>query len=263
MKVVLIGQTPLVFNLNDIRLLRQHGIVGVLSGTLPSLSQQNVFLSVPLRLMMEELLWLLWDSSLDVSVSGSDLPNFSKDSRSGKIHSQQSAQRVLESFEQQRKQRWESHVRKLQLLGVEPQSKDSNLLEGSLFMQTLDSRDHEEEEQTQVSCAAQINPSAEQVRHYKLYRRLREMGFSVHPGGRFGGKYVVYPGDPLRFHSHVVISEPVNYDEPLDFLQMISGARLATTVKKSYVISCVKAGEEKEEQEQEARFYSFEWAGFG
>ncbi|GAV55802.1 hypothetical protein ZYGR_0AY01950 [Zygosaccharomyces rouxii] len=255
MRVVLIGETPLVFNLDDIRQLRQHGIVGVLSGTLPSLSQQNVFLSVPLRLMMEELLWLLWDSSLDVNVIGSGLPDFSKDAKSGEIHSQQSSVRVQESFEQQRLQRWENHVRKLQLIGVEPQSGDSKLLEGSLFMQTPDSReDGVEAEEMQT----QINPTADQMRHYRLYRKLRQMGFTVHPGGRFGGKYVVYPGDPLRFHSHVVVSEPLEDDEPVDFLQMVAGARLATTVKKSYVASCVEA-----KGEEEARFYSFEWAGFG
>ncbi|CAR29508.1 hypothetical protein ZYGR_0AD01900 [Zygosaccharomyces rouxii] len=255
MRIVLIGETPLVFNLDDIRQLRQHGIVGVLSGTLPSLSQQNVFLSVPLRLMMEELLWLLWDSPLDVNVVGGGLPHFSKDVKSGQIHGQQSALRVQESFEQQRLQRWENHVRKLRLIGVEPQPGDSNLLEGSLFMQTHDSRkDDVKSEHT----SSELNPTADQIRHYKLYRKLRQMGFTVHPGGRFGGKYVVYPGDPLRFHSHVVISEPLEDDEPLDFLQMVAGARLATTVKKSYVASCVEA-----KGEEEARFYSFEWAGFG
>lgn len=255
MRVILIGGTPLVFSLDDIRELRQHGIVGVLSGTLPSLSQQNVFLSVPLRLMMEELLWLLWDSPVDINVISGGLPDFSRNAKSGQIHSQRSSLKVQESFEQQRLQRWETHVRKLKLIGVEPQLGDSQLLEGSLFMQTQDSRENDVNSEI---ISTQINPTADQMRHYKLYRKLRQMGFTVHPGGRFGGKYVVYPGDPLRFHSHVVVSEPLDDEEPVDFLQMVAGARLATTVKKSYVSSCVGKREE-----DEARFYSFEWAGFG
>lgn len=122
-------------------------------------------------------------------------------------------------------------------------------------MQTQDSRENDVNSEI---ISTQINPTADQMRHYKLYRKLRQMGFTVHPGGRFGGKYVVYPGDPLRFHSHVVVSEPLDDEEPVDFLQMVAGARLATTVKKSYVSSCVGKREE-----DEARFYSFEWAGFG
>lgn len=44
----------------DIALIRsQHRICGVLTGTLPHLSQQNVFLGVPLVLMPEETVLLV------------------------------------------------------------------------------------------------------------------------------------------------------------------------------------------------------------
>ena len=44
----------------DIAIIRsQHRICGVLTGTLPHLSQQNVFLGVPLVLMPEETVLLV------------------------------------------------------------------------------------------------------------------------------------------------------------------------------------------------------------
>ena len=54
----------------DIAIIRsQHRVCGVLSGTLPHLSQQNVFLGVPLVLMPEETVLLV-----DIGTSNS-IPN--------------------------------------------------------------------------------------------------------------------------------------------------------------------------------------------
>jgi len=47
-------------NLADISRLRsEHHICGILTGTLPHLSQQNVFLGLPLVLMPEEVVLLV------------------------------------------------------------------------------------------------------------------------------------------------------------------------------------------------------------
>jgi len=37
----------------------QHNLCGLLSGTLPLIPQQNVFLGLPLRLLPEEVVYLL------------------------------------------------------------------------------------------------------------------------------------------------------------------------------------------------------------
>lgn len=50
----------LVFNLNDIKQLRnKYHILGILIGTLQQYPQQNIFLSVPLKLNIYEVLWLV------------------------------------------------------------------------------------------------------------------------------------------------------------------------------------------------------------
>lgn len=49
-----------VWNVDDIATLREkYRICGILTGTLPQLSQQNVFLGVPLVLMAEEVVLLV------------------------------------------------------------------------------------------------------------------------------------------------------------------------------------------------------------
>ncbi|KAL6668169.1 tRNA-splicing endonuclease subunit [Candidozyma auris] len=55
----LIGNRVLIFEIDDIKKLREVGIVGVLSGTLPKAPQQNVFSGVPLQLSIYEVLWLI------------------------------------------------------------------------------------------------------------------------------------------------------------------------------------------------------------
>ncbi|KAI9862097.1 MAG: tRNA-splicing endonuclease subunit [Trichoglossum hirsutum] len=54
-RISLIGGRYLIFDIDDITYLRtQHHICGVLSGSIPHLQQQNVFLGVPAELMPEE-----------------------------------------------------------------------------------------------------------------------------------------------------------------------------------------------------------------
>jgi len=49
-----------VWNVDDISILRaKYRVCGILTGTLPQLSQQNVFLGVPLVLMPEEVVLLV------------------------------------------------------------------------------------------------------------------------------------------------------------------------------------------------------------
>ena len=49
----------------DVSTLRaKHRVTGVLTGTLPSVSQQNIFLGLPLLLLPEEVVLLIQDGAL-------------------------------------------------------------------------------------------------------------------------------------------------------------------------------------------------------
>ncbi|KAJ3038327.1 tRNA-splicing endonuclease subunit, partial [Rhizophlyctis rosea] len=73
---------------------------------------------------------------------------------------------------------------------------------------------------------------AEKLR-YRVFRGLWEKGYYISSGSKFGGDYLLYPGDPLRYHSHFVASvvAPDRLFTPLD---AVSFGRLGTTVKKSH-----------------------------
>ena len=99
------------------------------------------------------------------------------------------------------------------------------------------------------------------------------------PGLRFGCQYTAYPGDPLRFHSHFLCSG-MGWDEEFDLLDLVTGGRMGTGVKKGYLLGGVaKAGDraggrrgrvsESEEKgigvddggEEELRTFCIEWGG--
>ena len=78
------------------------------------------------------------------------------------------------------------------------------------------------------------------------------------PGLRFGCQYVAYPGDPLRYHSHFLVTGH-EWDEEIDLLDIVGGGRLGTGVKKGYMIGGAPKGEQVDDEGQ-VRVFSFEWA---
>jgi tRNA-splicing endonuclease subunit Sen34 len=81
---------------------------------------------------------------------------------------------------------------------------------------------------------------------------LRDAGYYMTPGLRFGARYSVYPGDPLRFHAHFMANQ-YDWDEPIPLLDIVGGGRLATAVKKAFLIG-------GEEPDVSVKMYSIEWA---
>lgn len=49
----------------------------------------------------------------------------------------------------------------------------------------------------------------------------------------------MYPGDPLRFHSHFLVVG-LDWEEEFDLLDLIGGGRLGTGVKKGWLIGGVE-----------------------
>ncbi|ORY59475.1 uncharacterized protein BCR38DRAFT_444625 [Pseudomassariella vexata] len=106
---------------------------------------------------------------------------------------------------------------------------------------------------------------------YPLFAHLQHKGYFTMPGIRFGCDYNVYPGDPLRFHSHFQATS-YGWEEQINLIDIVACGRLGTNVKKSYLIGgevsgVSKAGvSEKEQKEVEegvpppVRCFSIEWA---
>ncbi|OJD40682.1 trna-splicing endonuclease subunit sen34 [Diplodia corticola] len=102
-------------------------------------------------------------------------------------------------------------------------------------------------------------------RSYPLFAYLHSRGFFMSPGLRFGCQYCIYPGDPLRFHSHY-LGVGMGWDDEFDLMQLVGGGRLGTGVKKGFLVGGkeTKVGQVDGEREDSAagvRAFSIEWSG--
>ncbi|KAG8166383.1 hypothetical protein KVR01_002072 [Diaporthe batatas] len=104
----------------------------------------------------------------------------------------------------------------------------------------------------------------EAPRSYPLYRHLNSRGYYITPGIRFGADYSVYPGDPFRYHAHFMATS-FGWDEEVTLLDLVSGGRLGTGVKKGFLIGGQAPLEETAEDSRNAsadrvRTFTLEWA---
>lgn len=217
-----IAKDVVVFDVSHIRKLRLLGIVGVLSGTLSAAPQQNLLLGVPLRLSMFDAIWLvrnhhafLYDSAayhegLTTTNSSVDPSIHSENIHSENIHSENHANFVT--------------------------------------IPSTSSAPGPPPIEYQISIDEFMPKDTKTAQLYKVYSSLRSRGYWLLPGLRFGGDFVAYPGDPLLFHSHLIVS----HADKVSNQDLVHRGRLATGVKKLW---CVVDSTEKA--------YSIEWAGFG
>lgn len=141
----------------------------------------------------------------------------------------------------------------------------SSLLLPHLPSPPLSPPDNDGDENSAQASSIDVPPS------YPLYAHLQDRGYYMMPGLRFGCDYNVYPGDPLRFHSHFQATS-YGWDEPVAMLDLVAGGRLGTNVKKGYLIggAVAAAGGSKGEGDGDsgsgnpnaprARAFCIEWA---
>ncbi|KAG6841678.1 hypothetical protein C0991_008316 [Blastosporella zonata] len=90
-----------------------------------------------------------------------------------------------------------------------------------------------------------------------VFRSLWKKGYFMGGGIKFGGDYLVYPGDPLRYHSHFAASV---LDSPLSSLrpmEIVAHGRLGTATKKAHLLCSW------DDEKKDVSYLTIEWAGFG
>ncbi len=85
---------------------------------------------------------------------------------------------------------------------------------------------------------------------YAVYRELRDLGYIVTPGIKYGCDFAVYEKGPGIDHAPYVmqVHEP---GEPLDAAEIVRSGRLAAAVRKSFIKAV--------EVEGSLRFLEFNW----
>ena len=283
-------------------LRRTHNILGVLIGSLPQTPQQNVFLGLPLELQREEAR-LLVDRGLafvevdldrhvrevaaksavqieeiraDMSAQGMQV------ARGHRQHKHNRTEKALENI----RKRGGITDKKVSNANPTPETEDSSfgetLFEESLIRETtitpsLATPQTDDSDLipwsitptisypplTRPSEASplilpKVDPSS-----YALFAHLHQEGYFMSPGIRFGCQFSVYPGDPLRFHSHF-LSMSYAWDEEIDLLDLVGGGRLGTGVKKGWLIGGPEngGGPKKDSGAQgKVRTFCIEWGG--
>uniref|UniRef100_A0A8C7FA16 tRNA-splicing endonuclease subunit Sen34 n=1 Tax=Oncorhynchus kisutch TaxID=8019 RepID=A0A8C7FA16_ONCKI len=93
---------------------------------------------------------------------------------------------------------------------------------------------------------------------FRVFRDLRRQGFYLTSAGKFGGDYLVYPGDPLRFHAYFIVV-CISMDESMPLCDVLAIARLGSNVKKT-VLLCSSGGSQEDDGE-EVVYTSLQWSG--
>ena len=264
------GKRYLLYDANTIFWLRKsHNILGVLIGTLPQFPQQNTFLGLPLEFQPEEVRLLVEKKVVyildDLQSHWNSLQSPPASLEAFKSNLRNDALAAAAFAEKHKQHRTQDALQKLkacesvtdasQLKNPYTDNKAAHTSE-TLFNLSRSQRDsatsfeiaswtstpttsypplsapHES-----PSKLPDVNPA-----QYALFQHLHSYGYFISPGLRFGCQFLVYPGDPLRFHSHFLATS-LEWDEKIDLLDLVGGGRLATGVKKGWLLG----GFEKEE----------------
>lgn len=298
--ISLIAGRYLLFSIDAVTFLRrEHQICGVLIGSLPQAPQQNVFLGLPLELMPEEAR-LLVEQGLayvvdDVRAHQEGLVNASPQKKAQYVNGLRDAGRQAALSQAVAKEQ-------LRVLALsKARAKAAKALPAEVVSQDVRDDDSTTEPTHEESLFAPLSNPSEPASSkmpptslfgvtpatstslfspppspsppqselpavpdsYPLFKHLHSKGYFTSPGLRFGCQYMVYPGDPLRFHSHFLATH-VGWDEELDLIDLVAGGRLGTGVKKGYMIGGLERKEHDEEGvvgNENVRTFSIEWAG--
>lgn len=88
-----------------------------------------------------------------------------------------------------------------------------------------------------------------------VYEDLRKKGYIVRPGLKFGADFAIYSRGPGLDHSSFVVLV-LEHENQISAMDMVRAGRLATSVKKRFVIASISSGEGLI---PEILYYVFKW----
>ena len=92
---------------------------------------------------------------------------------------------------------------------------------------------------------------------YTVYKHLRDLKYVVRPGLKFGCDFSVYKQGPGVDHATFLV-QVVTSDSELEAIHLVRAGRLATSVKKRYVIATVLK-KNSSEKHGDVKYYIFKW----
>ncbi|MEQ2281810.1 hypothetical protein AMECASPLE_034192 [Ameca splendens] len=267
----LCDSAPLLWRFQDLKTVRSNSLVGALLGSLPRTPRQNIRLGRPLLLMPEE------ERVLREHHGAAALSARNQDAAGAAELRQRYEEEQQRSLEEQSILALED--RKSALLRAMTSSSGSESGAGSdealqcrllaleqnfsfprsaLAVQLSTARAglsqcQEDRAFLEADWPIREQDSPRRDARYQVFRDLWGRGFFLTSAGKFGGDFLVYPGDPLRFHAHF-IAVCLTLDESICMLDVLSVARLGSNVKKT-VLLCSPA------PDGSVHYTSLQWSG--
>ncbi|XP_048780508.1 tRNA-splicing endonuclease subunit Sen34-like [Ostrea edulis] len=281
-KVYLQNDKPLVWSARDsVELREQWRIVGCLIGCLPRLPRQNNYLGLPLQLSKEEVTLLLEKGAILLLNNSSDLKQPSvQEKEEFNEYRQKSYQAQVEMFREERKK--EIHQNMANIIEGKRDKAQKDLEERKSRGEVSEEAEVEEDFSIDVDkvpippipkkfSLVQLftespykpedevpvvwgYPTSEKERlKFGVYRDLWNQGYFLSNGSKFGGDFLVYPGDPSRYHSHY-IAICIPHEKKMSALDIVSMGRLGSNVRKT-VLLCSEGPDNK------ISYISLQWTG--
>lgn len=282
--ISLISGRYLLFDINVVTYLRRtHNMCGTLIGSIPQVPQQNIFMGLPVELMPEEAILLVrkeiayivddfaWHKQTFGTSEGTDRAKYLSSLRTAGFK----AKKDNEAVSRAKRENYLGKVAAKKLKEKTSEVVNPNEAE-SLFndnrpsspaLSTLSTTNAPYAITPTVTYSSSshpqnISPPQEPPvpSSYHLYAHLNSQGYFIMPGLRFGCDFNVYPGDPLRFHSHFA-AVSYEWDEEISMIDLIGGGRLGTRVKKAFLIGGKDVESKAEDGSDGVRTFSIEWGG--
>ncbi|CAI9721984.1 tRNA-splicing endonuclease subunit Sen34 [Octopus vulgaris] len=255
-KIYIDGDVGLVWNNEDVMLLRkQHRIVGTLVGALPRAPCQNNLLGLPLQLSPEEVSVLLEKEVFPNKLSPEEI----------QAYEEQRHQSYTEQIPLYQQERRMDTIRNLSNIVKGKKAKRNQQLEHQKQLgMEIDDTEFEKEVEIDVdeikippidekNSVVQIfteNPwinrtykeaewtfpsNAMQNLRYRVFKEFWEQGYFLTHGSKFGGDFLVYPGDPARYHSFFIV-RCVKQTEKIPMMDIAAIERLGTSRIAEYKV---------------------------
>ncbi|KAL7927323.1 hypothetical protein ACQKWADRAFT_466 [Trichoderma austrokoningii] len=278
----------LVFDPDAVSALRRKANTnGTLVGTTPQQPTQNMFLGLPIELRPEEVDALIGTNVAyvvdDVAAHSSALRSLDADSRRAYVSSlrlrKQTAQKVFAEINAQKasitasKKNKKNKKKARDSSEAVPSAADLGTADSGGALRSDGSNPSPRNSQvtllgvTPTSSINHVSPDAYALPveprnsdKGSLCQFMLGSGYFMTPGLRFGSRYSVYPGDPLRFHAHFMANE-YGWEEEIPILDIVGGGRLATAVKKAFLIGGRRPSTSPDMVTSPVRTFSIEWAG--
>lgn len=252
--------TAYIWNSDDWYTLRTvHRICGALIGSLPSFPRQSDFLGLPMVLLPEEAALLVELGICHLY----ELPELSsKPSENDKKTNKELEHRIMEEqSEALRKKKIEQLSQKIDIILA---GKKQKLLSKGITDVQLDKNTLLQEEINKLPTVAPVNllvhipvedivererkkvgievlkPSileGEGKIKFNIFKDLWKQGYHITNGSKFGSQYLLYPGDPVKFHATYMVQCVYDQTVPYSPANLVAFGRLSVAVNKLVVLA--------------------------